>query len=566
MKILLQPTPDSAEAHEALGSAYWSLDFEKALAEYEIALKYDPNYLDKRDIERLKGYIEQGQTAQDDRNVGRYLSADSFVKEVVKEVPVEDIEAHIMESFNKGLSIYEEGKYEESIEYFNESLELSHKLSREYTQIWYFKGHSLGRLGRKGEAIDCFEKALSLVKDPDEILDIHDNLGHLILFGTLGEPKYIPTKDDLSYDDLKKVEKHFKEAIEIFKELPLEKKQKFAESYEGLENKYELTSSLLIQKGDDSTSEDNEAKEMMEMPDKDNQSAWALSLSAQRLAEEGKIDLACNEYEEALSKTNDPVYLMNIHHNLGHFLLFRTTGVPKYHPTKDDLPYDDMKKAEKHLIEAIEIFKKLPLEKKQEFAELDEALEGKRKLAFSLCIQKGSEKRLQELQERQEQDLEEIKRKISEFESEIKHLDNERNKKFNDAGEIAYKEYLKNKPDQPPAVKAKWDEIQDIDSHISRNKQVLNDLKHREKKSGFLAKLGDSITSTAKSGKLKLDVHNLERKKGSVITEFGRLLYDSHKKGDNTLEGLSSIWQNIDDMELQISKNEGEIAKLRKYL
>jgi seryl-tRNA synthetase len=78
--------------------------------------------------------------------------------------------------------------------------------------------------------------------------------------------------------------------------------------------------------------------------------------------------------------------------------------------------------------------------------------------------------------------------------------------------------------------------------------------------------LEDSITSTAKSGKLKFDVHNLERKKDGVITEFGRVLYNSHKNGDNTLEELSSIWQNIDDMEQQISKNEEEIAKLRKYL
>ena len=162
--------------------------------------------------------------------------------------------------------------------------------------------------------------------------------------------------------------------------------------------------------------------------------------------------------------------------------------------------------------------------------------------------------------------VEEIKRKRNEHVSEIKHIDNERNKKFNEAGNIAYKEYLKNKPDQPPAVTAKWDEIQDIDTLIAKNKQDLNDLAQREKKSGFFAKLSDSIVSTAKHGKLKLDVHNRERKKDLIITEFGSVLYDSHKKGDETLEVLSSIWQNIDDLEQQISKNEGEIANLRKYV
>lgn len=165
-----------------------------------------------------------------------------------------------------------------------------------------------------------------------------------------------------------------------------------------------------------------------------------------------------------------------------------------------------------------------------------------------------------------EDEKKEITRKISEFESKIKHLDNERNKKFNDAGGIAYKEYQKNKPDQPPAVKAKWDEILDIDSLISRNKQDLSGLKQREKKTGFLAKLGDSITSTAKSGKLKLDVHNLERKKDGVITEFGRVLYDSHKEGNSTLEELAAIWYEIADIERQIGKNEEEIASLRKYV
>lgn len=165
-----------------------------------------------------------------------------------------------------------------------------------------------------------------------------------------------------------------------------------------------------------------------------------------------------------------------------------------------------------------------------------------------------------------EDEKKEITRKINKLKSEIKHLDKDHNEKFSAAGQIAYSEYVKNKPSQPPTVTAKWDKIQDIDTLIAKNKQDLNELAQREKKSGFLAKLSDTIVSTAKHGKLKLDVHNLERKKDHIITEFGSVLYDSHKRGDNTLEVLSSIWQNIDDIELQISKNEGEIAKLQKYL
>lgn len=216
--------PDSAEAHSALGGAYWSQDFKKALAECELALKYDPHDSDhKKDVERLKNFIEEGETARDNRNVWHYIVADSFVDENVEKVPVEEIESRIEESFNKGLSLYDEGKYEESIEYFNESLELAHKLSREYTKIWYFKGFSLGHLGRKEEAIDCFEEVLSRVKDPDDIMEIRKCLGRLILLGTLEEPKYIPTKDDLSDDELNKALKHLDEGIEVFKELSVEK-------------------------------------------------------------------------------------------------------------------------------------------------------------------------------------------------------------------------------------------------------------------------------------------------------------------------------------------------------
>lgn len=131
---------------------------------------------------------------------------------------------------------------------------------------------------------------------------------------------------------------------------------------------------------------------------------------------------------------------------------------------------------------------------------------------------------------RSETDTKEIPHKINKLESKNKHLDKDRNEKFNVAGQIANSEYVKNKPDQPPAVTAKWDEILDIDTLIAKNKQDLDDLAQREKKSGFLAKLSDTIVSTAKHGKSKLDVYNLEQKKDRIITEFGGVLYDLHKK------------------------------------
>ena len=140
------------------------------------------------------------------------------------------------------------------------------------------------------------------------------------------------------------------------------------------------------------------------MSDNNNQSVEDLLVSAQRLGEEGKIDLACKEYEEALSKTNDQVHLMNIHHNLGHLILFRTIGTPKYTPTKDDISGDEVIKAHNHFYKAIEIFKKQSLEKKQEYAELYEELEKKRKLAWTLGLKIGAEQMRKDVEEKKKKE------------------------------------------------------------------------------------------------------------------------------------------------------------------
>ena len=159
-----------------------------------------------------------------------------------------------------------------------------------------------------------------------------------------------------------------------------------------------------------------------------------------------------------------------------------------------------------------------------------------------------------------------IRKQISTLKSEINGHTKDRAKKYSDAGELAYSECIENAPELSPDAKNKLDDILAIDTLISRTNQEMEKTKGGQKKSEFLGKLGDAVTSTAKQGKLKVELYNLERKKNSAITDFGEALWESHKSGDDALQELSDIWQAIDDIEQQIHKNEEEIDNLNELL
>jgi tetratricopeptide (TPR) repeat protein len=59
---------------------------------------------------------------------------------------------------SKGIALEELGKYEEALECFEKALSLDPK----HAIAWNNKGASLGILGKHEEALECFEKALSL--------------------------------------------------------------------------------------------------------------------------------------------------------------------------------------------------------------------------------------------------------------------------------------------------------------------------------------------------------------------------------------------------------------------
>ena len=159
-----------------------------------------------------------------------------------------------------------------------------------------------------------------------------------------------------------------------------------------------------------------------------------------------------------------------------------------------------------------------------------------------------------------------IRKQISTLNSEINLLTKDRIKKFSEAGELAYSECIENAPELAPDAKNKLDDILAIDTLINKTNQEMEKAKSGKKKTGFLGKLGDTVSSVAKQGKSKVELYNLERKKKSAITDFGEVLWESHKSGDDTLQELSDIWQTIDDIEQQIHKNEEEIDNLNELL
>jgi tetratricopeptide (TPR) repeat protein len=159
-----------------------------------------------------------------------------------------------------------------------------------------------------------------------------------------------------------------------------------------------------------------------------------------------------------------------------------------------------------------------------------------------------------------------LKSQLNNLNSKIKTLAKERSEKFSEAGEMAYSECIGDTPELAPDAKTELDDILAIDTLISKTNQEMEKAKGGKKKTGFLAKLGDTVSSVAKQGKLKVELYNLERKKKSAITDFGEALWESHKSGDDTLQELSDIWHAIEDMEQQIHENEEEIDNLNELL
>lgn len=78
--------------------------------------------------------------------------------------------------FNRGLSNYNSGRYEEAIECFNTAIQIKPKDLRS----WDYKGESFHNLGRYEEAIECYNTAIGIDRNyPDYWADKGTTLGVL---------------------------------------------------------------------------------------------------------------------------------------------------------------------------------------------------------------------------------------------------------------------------------------------------------------------------------------------------------------------------------------------------
>ena len=82
---------------------------------------------------------------------------------------------------NKGISLYDSGRYEEAIECFSNSLDKNAK----DVLAWYYKGLSFSHLSKYEEAIKCYDNGLEI--DPHNLIAL-DNLKAHALF-KLGQPR-----------------------------------------------------------------------------------------------------------------------------------------------------------------------------------------------------------------------------------------------------------------------------------------------------------------------------------------------------------------------------------------
>lgn len=171
-----------------------------------------------------------------------------------------------------------------------------------------------------------------------------------------------------------------------------------------------------------------------------------------------------------------------------------------------------------------------------------------------------------ELKENNEINEENIKSQIANINSEINNLKKKCDDKFFEAGEIAYSECISSNYEMPSDVKIKFDDILAFDTLINKTNADIENEKNREKKTGFLAKLGGAVSSVAKQGKHKVDLYNYGKNKKSTTKDFGKILWESYKKEGYIINSISNIWQDVKEIDQNINAKENEIENQRNLL
>ncbi|RZN35122.1 MAG: tetratricopeptide repeat protein [Methanosarcinales archaeon] len=443
---------------------------------------------------------------------------------------------------NKGYALHELGKYDDAIACFDAEI----KIYPENDDAWHLKGNSLIYLHRSNEAIICFNTALEI--DPNNefarnsrehaVRELkEENIDEKILEGSPAEDYLARVNLELFEEGMDFLEGDPIEAINVF--------EKRIDEYPSESILWYFMGKAYAKIGDDIKSLEYYDKAIELEPQ--NFLAWkekGLLLSNKNPHEAIKcFDKSIELYGDAqfwfykglvlasyLGEHEDAIHCLSKALETEyefiqewHYAAWYQRGVSLYE-------LDEYEEAIVCFDKAIEID-----------PNMEEAWTGKGKSLLKRGKTDESDECLyfiNKIRESKPESHEEggtneetIRKRISTINSEINRLAKERSEKFGDAGELAYSECIENAPELAPDAQTELDDILAIDTLISKTNQEMEKAKGGEKKTGFLAKLGDKVSSVAKQGKLKVELYNLERKKNSAITDFGEALWESHNSG-----------------------------------
>lgn len=161
----------------------------------------------------------------------------------------------------------------------------------------------------------------------------------------------------------------------------------------------------------------------------------------------------------------------------------------------------------------------------------------------------------------------ELRKEEKTVKKEIDRLRQSITDKLTGAGITAYSLFIEGKTEiEDKEVQEVLSQIKSIDGEIEGLTHQIEELKAQQPKGGFLSRLKDKASSTAKSAKIQLDLRSQRKKKEQVMPVLGERLYSCHKEGVPTPSVLQKTWKTVDELKGEIKHKEAEYSSLEETL